>query len=186
MNKGEKTKNRILDVARELFSEKGYTAVTMTAIKEGMGLSIGAVYKYFPSIKDIYLAILARDEATAKEHTQSTDSMTGEQILAYALERNYDLAIKQQLGWVVAMYEFMLCEDDYKSTMQERFDSCIEFNKAMIAMEVSDFGDEELRQRALLLFNYMNGFQLTATNYLFTKEDIVQQLKLLRKLLFER
>ena len=42
LTKGERTRERILENAADLFAEKGYTAVTMKDVCEATGLSRGA------------------------------------------------------------------------------------------------------------------------------------------------
>ena len=47
--KGERTRERILDVALDLFRERGYEATTMRMIAKAAGVSLGNSYYYFPS-----------------------------------------------------------------------------------------------------------------------------------------
>ena len=48
-SKGERTKQRIVAAALELFREHGYDATTMRAIAEAAGVSLGNAYHYFAS-----------------------------------------------------------------------------------------------------------------------------------------
>jgi AcrR family transcriptional regulator len=48
-SKGERTRDRILEVALELFRERGYEATTMRIIAAAAGVSLGSSYYYFPS-----------------------------------------------------------------------------------------------------------------------------------------
>lgn len=50
----------ILDAARHVFAEKGFTEATVDAIAEAAGVSKGTVYLYFPSKREIYLAALMK------------------------------------------------------------------------------------------------------------------------------
>ena len=47
--KGERTRERVLESALELFREHGYDATTMRMIAEAAGVSLGNSYYYFPS-----------------------------------------------------------------------------------------------------------------------------------------
>jgi AcrR family transcriptional regulator len=51
---------RFLEVAEQLIGQHGYDAVTMTAIAEQAGASIGTLYDYFPDKQSIALALMAR------------------------------------------------------------------------------------------------------------------------------
>src|SRR5579862_4343056 len=50
--------SEIVDAARELFSKRGFDAVTIDEIAVAAGMAKATVYQYFPSKQDIYLAAL--------------------------------------------------------------------------------------------------------------------------------
>jgi AcrR family transcriptional regulator len=54
----EQAKDKIVEVAREVFSKKGYHDATMDDIAERLGVSKGALYQYFRSKEDLYREIL--------------------------------------------------------------------------------------------------------------------------------
>ena len=54
LSKGERTKQRIVECALELFREHGYDATTMRMVAAAAGVSIGNAYYYFAS-KDLLL-----------------------------------------------------------------------------------------------------------------------------------
>ena len=51
------TKRRILDIAREMFSVHGYEVTTNRDIASAAGITSGALYHYFGSKLDLYLAV---------------------------------------------------------------------------------------------------------------------------------
>lgn len=55
LSKGERTKERIVQAALELFRRDGYDATTMRAVAEAAGVSLGNAYYYFAS-KELLLA----------------------------------------------------------------------------------------------------------------------------------
>jgi AcrR family transcriptional regulator len=57
-----------LEAAETLFAELGFEAVTMTAIAERAGSSIGALYSYFPEKNVIALALMDSYAGQIKEH----------------------------------------------------------------------------------------------------------------------
>lgn len=59
-NKGERTKQRILASALELFREHGYEATTMRMVAEAADVSLGNAYYYFAS-KDLLLQAFYRE-----------------------------------------------------------------------------------------------------------------------------
>jgi AcrR family transcriptional regulator len=52
------TRGRIIDVARRCFAELGYEATTNRAVANEAGITTGAIYHYFDSKLDIYIAVL--------------------------------------------------------------------------------------------------------------------------------
>ena len=52
------TKKRILDVALDLFSQKGYGNVYVGDIAKGVGIKAPSLYKHYKSKQDIFNAIL--------------------------------------------------------------------------------------------------------------------------------
>jgi AcrR family transcriptional regulator len=66
-NKGEKTRADLMNTAVELFSEKGYSAVTMKDFCERHGLSRSGIYRHFASTREIFLAMLDSDRENASD-----------------------------------------------------------------------------------------------------------------------
>jgi AcrR family transcriptional regulator len=65
--KGDRTKDYIVKTAAELFSQKGYTAVTMKDLCEACDLSRGGLYRHFGSTKDIFIEVLGRVFSSAEK-----------------------------------------------------------------------------------------------------------------------
>jgi AcrR family transcriptional regulator len=63
------TRERILDVALDLFIEKGYDKTSLREIAEGLGFTKAALYYHFPSKQEILMALHYRF------HTLLTDSI---------------------------------------------------------------------------------------------------------------
>lgn len=62
------TRLRIVDAARDLMFASSYTEVGVAAICERAGVRKGSFYHFFPSKRDLTLAVLDRHYAEAKEH----------------------------------------------------------------------------------------------------------------------
>ena len=59
--KMEDTKQRILEKSLELFSTKGYDAVSVGEIAKAVGIKAPSLYNHFPSKQAIFGAILETD-----------------------------------------------------------------------------------------------------------------------------
>jgi AcrR family transcriptional regulator len=58
--RGEATAERILDVAEELFAERGYAGTALRDVAERAGLRTPSLYNHFASKESLYAAVLAR------------------------------------------------------------------------------------------------------------------------------
>ena len=56
--KAERTRAALLDAARDLFAEQGYTATSVGDIAAAAGVSLGAFYQYFGDRADIMAALV--------------------------------------------------------------------------------------------------------------------------------
>lgn len=62
-----RTRALIVDTARDLFLRKGYGGVRIDDIVESAGISRGSFYTYFPSKKDVLLAVGAESYQRSRE-----------------------------------------------------------------------------------------------------------------------
>ncbi|HWD41290.1 MAG TPA: TetR/AcrR family transcriptional regulator [Fimbriimonas sp.] len=58
----------LLDAAASLIAESGYDALTMTAIAERAGASIGALYRWFPDKEAVAVALRSRYATELQDH----------------------------------------------------------------------------------------------------------------------
>lgn len=56
----ECTKDRIMGTALKLFSENGYSAVSMRDIAAVVGIQASTIYHYFPGKREIFLSIISQ------------------------------------------------------------------------------------------------------------------------------
>jgi AcrR family transcriptional regulator len=86
---------KFLKVAERLIAELGYEAVTMTAIAEQAGASIGTLYDYFPDKQAIAVALkmeyVAQGDAHWKALLSDAAGMTREELAALFVEGALEL-----------------------------------------------------------------------------------------------
>ncbi|MFH1090360.1 MAG: TetR/AcrR family transcriptional regulator [Pseudomonadota bacterium] len=56
--RARRTRNKIVEAARDLFAQRGFEETTTTLIAERAGVSIGSIYAHFNDKWDIFLVIL--------------------------------------------------------------------------------------------------------------------------------
>lgn len=64
MNKGEATKQSLLELAKAEFLEKGYSEASVRSIAKAAGLTTGALFRYFPDKESVFAALV---DPVAKE-----------------------------------------------------------------------------------------------------------------------
>jgi AcrR family transcriptional regulator len=91
----ERAKKVILESANRLFLERGYNAVKVDDIVEAAGLSRATFYVYFPSKRDVFLAI-------------GIHSIAAGMHVAEALEKlPLPLEAPDLIGWISDYFEYL-------------------------------------------------------------------------------
>jgi AcrR family transcriptional regulator len=93
--RGAATRARILDIALELFNEKGYENTSVREIAERLGTSKTALYYYFTSKQDILLELHLRLHALGREAFDRLGGLEGGEELAAAWPELLDHFIDQ-------------------------------------------------------------------------------------------
>ena len=63
--RGDLTRRKILESARILFAEKGYTAVTMEDVRLCCGLSRGGLSRHYSSTQEIFTQLIEDEQKAA-------------------------------------------------------------------------------------------------------------------------
>ncbi len=99
------TRQRILDIARLAFAARGYDASTNRSVGADAGITAGAIYHYFGSKLDLYIAV--HDDVQERVYSQFSDAISTpptfrtkiEAVLEAAHEMNKeDPSLAQFLG----------------------------------------------------------------------------------------
>lgn len=93
-------RRELLDKCFDLFAEKGYGSITMRQIADGLGVSTGTLYHYFPSKKALYEQLVEEinRQALLKVAAELEGSQTVQERIEACgrfLHKNEDYFIKQ-------------------------------------------------------------------------------------------
>jgi AcrR family transcriptional regulator len=88
--RGEETRSHILDVAGELFAERGYDATSVAGICAHAGVTKGAFYHHFKSKQAVFLEL--RDRWLAPLETQLALARDPDETLPQLLQHVADMA----------------------------------------------------------------------------------------------
>ncbi len=137
-----RTNQRLLEVARQLFSRKGIYWATVEDITELADQGKGTFYKYFDSKEAIIHALLEEGLDTLSVRTEEAvrEVSGGRKILAAAIEARVDFFLSHP--------EFLLFFHQVRGMMQLDVD---------VAKELSDIYNNHLRKLAQLVKPALDG-----------------------------
>lgn len=98
----ENTKQRLLDSARLLFAENGYSGTSVRSINRRIGLADGLLYHYFPGgKKEIFQAIVTQNfqkikEEILKENYNNPKNLSLEEVMITAFH-NFTKTVKDNI-----------------------------------------------------------------------------------------
>lgn len=98
---------QMLDVAEEIFAERGYRAVSMTDIAERVGVSKPMLYEYFGSKEGLLLAVMARAKAELREVTERAvaGAVSAEDAMRRGYRAYFEFNEAHRPGWMVLLAE---------------------------------------------------------------------------------
>lgn len=105
-------KEKILNKSLELFSSKGFDAVSISMISEGLGISKGALYKHYENKRAIFDAIIRRMEEN--DYAMSSDFDLPTDIFCKMPEAYKGSSLEQLFSFTFAMF-FYWTENDFAS-----------------------------------------------------------------------
>ncbi|GAB4380477.1 MAG: TetR/AcrR family transcriptional regulator [Elainellaceae cyanobacterium] len=114
-------RKELLSQCFDLFAEKGYAALTMRQIAQGLGVSTGTLYHYFPNkemlfeqmVREMTLQDIQNAGVEIKKQTTTLDRI--EAVFRF-IEAHEDYFIKQTLIWV-EFYQQQKREDGDRITI---------------------------------------------------------------------
>ena len=142
------TRQKILEAARHSFARRGYDATTNKDIAEEVGITTGAIYHYFASKADLYVAVYEEVQELVYETFEKAivDSQTFAQRLEAALDaavmvNQYDSSIA---GFVVGVPDERARHEELRDRLAELQGRSRTFFKRMVddAVQHGELCDE--------------------------------------------
>ncbi|MBW4595303.1 MAG: TetR/AcrR family transcriptional regulator [Brasilonema angustatum HA4187-MV1] len=105
-------RKELLSKCFDLFAQKGYSAITMRQIAEGLNVSTGTLYHYFPSKQALFEQLMEeiceQDELMAKAELEGKQTLQERlEVLGKYLAKNEDYYIK----WIYLQVDFCQHQD---------------------------------------------------------------------------
>ena len=140
--KSEQKKIYILEVAKQVFIEKGFRTVTMKDIVEACEISRGGLYLYYNNTAEIFRDVLKMEAGQTDEglEEQLSEDATATEILTvfFKAQKAEILATKGSL--IMAIYEYYF---DYKdcgldNVLQKQFEVGTEIIRNLIELGIEN------------------------------------------------
>ncbi len=100
-------RKELLSKCFDLFAEKGYGSITMRQIAEGLRVSTGTLYHYFPSKQALFEQLM--EEVCQQDVSMAMAELSGTQTLPERLEIIGKILIKQEdylIKWTYLLIDF--------------------------------------------------------------------------------
>ena len=146
------TKQRIIENALILFSEKGYEAVTVANIAQAVGIKAPSLYKHFKSKQDIFESILT--ELQSRYEAQASMMHIGGMNAKEDAEHYLHISADILENMVKGLFTFFL-HDEYTARFRKMM-TIEQFKNADIAILYSkQYFDDVITYQEILFSNLM-------------------------------
>ena len=172
--KGEERKDEILKTAAQLFSERGYSAVSMRDLAESMGIKAASLYNHISSKQELLSSIVI---SVAEEFTSGmNDIITSQNATVEKLNRVIDLHVKITIENSKALFslnnDWMHLKEpdlkyflDMRSTYEENFRNILK--QGVEKKEIQDLNIE------VMLFSILSS--LRTLNLWYSKKQGIDE-----------
>jgi AcrR family transcriptional regulator len=136
---------QLLDVARRVFGNSGFHAVSMETVAKEAGVTKPILYDHFPSKKDLYLALIDADLAVLHEEVRAAlDSPKGnrERIRA-SFQAYFDFVDEHAEGFRLLMQETVGAEVQFRDRVAKVRDQILAEVAELIVRESKGRLDRE-------------------------------------------
>lgn len=190
LQKGDRTKARILEKAKELFIEKGYNDVTMKDVCEATGLSRGGLYRHFSSTADMMVLLMDIEQETAEElvNERLERHVGAEQMLDGFLNRHLEFMFSPAGKMELAMQEFAQTDARGREQNGKRVDQAVKRTVRLIASGQKEgiFVDGDPLALAQLVIMTIGGMRTQYPLLNWDRETAEQEMKALRSLIMKQ
>lgn len=187
--KGDRTKARILEKAKELFIEKGYSDVTMKDVCEAAELSRGGLYRHFSSTADMMILLMDTEQETAeKMFNQNLELHIGaERMLDGFLARHLEFIFSGSGRLELAIQQFAQTDERGREQNKKRVDQAVRRTAKLIETGQREgvFVDGDPLSLAQMVIMTIGGMRTQFPLLNWDSETLEKEMKTLRSLLMK-
>ena len=185
--KGLATDKRILDAAERLFSDRGFSAVTMKDICAEAFISRGGLYRHYSSTSVVFSSIIEREQERALASLQRAKDgeVSPDKILDVYLEHRMSNIVEHSFGIDNAITEFAINGKNGKEVAERRASDCINIIEELITMgnNMNIYCCKDVKATAKQICWIIEGMCKHSVILPVTQKDVESQMKLIHKML---
>lgn len=142
------TRQRIMDEALTLFSEKGYGAVSVGQIADAVGIKAPSLYKHYESKQDIFDAILAEMDRRYRQQAAGMKLDGGNAAVDARIYENISTEQLVHMGKELFLY---FLHDEYTAKFRRMLTVEQFHNSDLAALYTKQYVDDVLKYQSALL-----------------------------------
>lgn len=190
MYKNEKTKSMILEKATELFTKKGYSAVTMKDVCDATGLSRGGLYRHFGSTGEMLTLIIQEEQQDADNKLRNclAEGKPALQILDALIEAHTMFLLSPKSALELAANQYALLDAKGKTINMERAWSTVKRTAQVVRLgqEEGAFIDGDPESIAWHIVFFLSGIYTQKPLFELEDDFIRTQLSYIRDFLLKK
>lgn len=190
----EKTDNKkqlIIEKATEVFSAKGFKAVTMKDIVEACEISRGGLYLYYSSTEEIFKDVVEAEElkeSSGKDVQEMLDGSAYELLLWFIKEQKKEI-LKRKKSLIAAKYEyaFLKKEKGDSADTKKAFETAIAVLANIIERgnESGEFDCEDASAMARNIMYSIEGMKVCSATFGLSEKKVDDELLFMMKQFME-
>jgi AcrR family transcriptional regulator len=136
----EQRRRQLLDVACDVFAERGFHATSMDDIAAAAGVTKPVLYQHFPSKRALYCDLLADVETRllARLRSAAGGAATGRERVEEGFAAYFDFVTKQQSAFKLMFGASARNDAEFTQIVARTIDDVAEFVAALIEIDLPD------------------------------------------------
>lgn len=172
-------RKELLGKCFDLFAAKGYGSITMRQIAQGLGVSTGTLYHYFPNKKELFEQLI--EQMAERDVIMGLAIVEEKQSIQERMERLGEYIIQNEdyfINWTHLMIDFYKHQDDQENYPSETIERANDRYQEGIC-ELLGVEDQAL---ALFIYTFFDGLVLERL-WKCDRVSITEQCTLLGKMI---
>lgn len=174
-------RNYILEKARDVFSKKGYTKVTMKDIVDACDISRGGVYLYFNGVKELFEEVMAYEFQNEGDFgDRIPDEASYADVLALFVKEQKKSILSKKSSIIPAVYEYYFENrvSGKNNLLKKNFDMSVYVLEQLITegIDAGEFYDIDAHRAASNLMYVIEGLKAAAKTRGITETVVDEEI----------